>query len=145
MKEKRFVIFYIMCTNSFYPSVTLPITLVNGSCSLTDQISRNLPLPADVVCSRIMVSQLSDHLTCITFIIVLQSNYCQPKFDNIHTNNIESLVKKRNKLSNVSYKLNWNLMTDPNLTYNTLENLILSALDKYMPKRRVRLIDISMK
>ena len=55
-------------------------------------------------------------------------------------NSREARAKFKNEIeiSNLSRRLNPNLMTDPNLTYNILEDAILSARDKHMPKRNVR-------
>ena len=121
-------------------SYCLPTRFANRSCSLIDQVYCKLPLPADAVSSRIVVTQLSDHLPCITSIKTLQSKHRHPKFVTIRTNSREAIARFKNEIeiSNLSRRLNPNLMTDPNLTYNLLEDAILSARDKHMPKRNVR-------
>ena len=120
-------LFDILCTNSFYPRVTLPMRFVYRSCSLIDQVYCKLPLPADAVSSRIVVTQPSDHLPRITSIKTLQSKHRHPKFVTIRTNSREAIAHCKNEIeiSNL-------------LTYNILEDIILSARDKHMPKRNVR-------
>ena len=139
-REKFSDFFDMLCTNSFYPRVTLPTRFANRSCSLIDHVYCKLPLPADAVSSRIVVTQLSDHLPCIISIKTLQSKHRHPKFVTIRTNSREAIAKFKNEIeiSNLSRRLNPNLMTDPNLTYIILEDAILSARDKHMPKRNVR-------
>ena len=138
-KERFSDFFDMLCTYSFYPRVTLPTRFTNRSCSLIDQVHCKLPVQADAVSSRIVVTQLSDHSLCITPIKTLQSRYRHTKFVTIRTNSREAMAKFKNEIeiSNLSRSLNPNLMTDPNLTYNLLD-AILSARDKHLPKRNVR-------
>ena len=132
--------FGMFYTNSFYPRVTLPTHFANRPYSLIDKVYCKLPLPANTVSSRILVTQLSDHLHCTTSIKVVQSKHRHPKFVTIRTNSSEAITNLKNEIEipNLSHRLNSSLMTDPNLNYNTLQDIILSARGKaYAKTKRV--------
>ena len=71
-REKYNDFLELMCTNSFYPEVTLPTKFANKSCSLIDQIYCKSTLPISALSSKIAINQLSDHFSCIVSIKLLR-------------------------------------------------------------------------
>ena len=129
-----------MCTNSFYPKITLPTRFANKSCSLIDQIYCKSTLSISAISSKIVISQLSDHFPCIVSIKLLHEKKHKPKYVSIHacTRSIINNFKDELKSEIPKLILVNNLMTDPNLSYQAFEDFVLRIKEKNMPMKTVR-------
>ena len=107
----------LMCTNSFYPKITLSTRFANKSCCLIDQICCKTTLPISAFSSKIVISQLSDHFSCIVSIKLLREKK-KPKCVSIRacTSSIINDFKDELKSEIPKLILDNNLMTDPNLS-----------------------------
>ena len=127
-----------MCTNSFYPKITLPTKFANKSCCLIDQIHCKSTLPISAFSSKIVISQLSDHFPCIVSIKLLREKKHKPKYVSIRTRSIINDFKNELKSEIPKLILNNNLMTDPNLSYQAFKDFVLRIKDKNMPMKTIR-------
>ena len=87
---------------------TLPTRFANRSCSLIDQVYCKLPLPVDAVSSRIVVTQLSDHLPWIISIIMTCSKYnahTDPIFKKLKLLKIQDIFNVQNLKIYYKYKI----------------------------------------
>ena len=129
-----------MRKNSFYPKITLPTRFANKSCSVIDQIYCKTTLPISAFSSKIVISQLSDHFSCIVSIKLLREKKHKPKYVSIRacTRSIINDFKDELKSEIPKLILDNNLMTDPNLSYQAFEDFVLRIKDKNMPMNTVR-------
>ena len=137
----------LMCTNSFYPKITLPTRFANKSCSLIDQVYCKSPLPITDFSSKIVISQLSDHLPYITSIKLLhEKKKHKPKYVSTRVCTPSTISDFKDELKNEisNLNLNNNLMNDPNLSYEALEDFLIRIKDKHMPMK-TDLININIK
>ena len=80
-REKFEEFFDLMCTNNFFPKITLPTRFAKRSCSLVDQMFCKVPQKERVnITSSIIFSSLSDHFPCITNFNILNGNPPKQKF-----------------------------------------------------------------
>ena len=116
-----------MCTKSFHPGITLPTRFANKSYSLIDQVYNKSSLPITAFSSKIVTSQLSDHLLCITPIKLLHEIKHKPKYVSIRACTPYTISDFKDELKNEIYNLtlNNNLMTDPNLSYEAFEDFVI--------------------
>ena len=77
-REKFEDFFDLMCTNSFYPKITLPTRFSKHSCSLIDQFF--CKVPHKNISSSIVLSSISDHFPCIVKVNILRESNKPPKY-----------------------------------------------------------------
>ena len=116
----------------FYPTVTLPTRLSESSATLIDNIFSNSHESNSSV-SGIMINNMSDHLPCFhCFELGIQSS--QPtKFTykrNISQNSISNLYDYLISI-NILDKLK-QTHDDPNTQYNIFDNILTSAINKFI-------------
>ena len=131
----------LMCTNNFYPKISLPTRYSNHSCSLIDQIFCKVPNKENVVfSSSVIVSKISDHFPCVVNMSILKETKKSPKYIYVRQMKESIIQDFRNDLmnSNIISKLNPNLMSDVNIEYNKFEKIILNAYNKHFPMRKVK-------
>ena len=82
MKEKNLKDFFdLMCTNSFYPQITLPTRFSEHSCSLTDQkFCKVAHKDHKNISSSIVLSSISDYFPCIVKGNILRESNKPPKY-----------------------------------------------------------------
>ena len=120
----------------FYPTVTLPTRLSESSATLIDNIFSNSHESNSSV-SGIMINNMSDYLSCFhCFELGIQSS--QPtKFTykrNISQNSISNLYDYLISI-NILDKLK-QTHDDPNTQYNIFDNILTSAINKFMPLKK---------
>ena len=140
-REKFEEFFDLMCTNNFFPKITLPTRFAKRSCSLVDQMFCKVPQKERVnITSSIIFSSISDHFPCITNFNILNGNPPKQKFmcsrviKETAINEFKEDLTKRNICSYFSS----NLMTDPNSSYSKFEEILATSYNKHFPEKRVK-------
>ena len=130
-----------MCTNNFYPKISLPTRYSKNSCSLIDQMFCKVPLKEDIeFSSSIIVSRISDHFPCIATLKILKRDTKHPKFTHARPMNDHAIQRFKDDLANscISSVLNPNLMTDPNTEFEKFEKIVSFYFDKHFPEKTIK-------
>ena len=139
-REKFEEFFDLMCTNNFFPKITLPTRSSKKSCTLIDQMFCKSPhLDHTNISSSIIMSKISDHFPCLVKLEILNDKPKIPKYIQKRVISEAATHNFREELrsSDISSHLNANLMTDPNPGYDIFERIALSAYGKHFPNKRV--------
>ena len=107
--------------HTFYPKIILPTRFSDRNCTLIDNFLCKLS-PA-IINSKagILMNNLSDHIPCAINIPNMCNNYQRAsKFIHLKTNDINSVTNFKMEIinANIYYKLNHDVMGDPNDNYN---------------------------
>ena len=140
-REKFEEFFDLMCTNNFFPKITLPTRSSKKSCTLIDQMFCKSPhLDHTNISSSIIMSTISDHFPCLVKLEILNDKPKTPKYIQKRVISEAATHNFREELrsSDMSSHLNANLMTDPNPEYDIFERIALSPYEKYFPNKRVK-------
>ena len=140
-REKFEEFFDLMCTNNFFPKITLPTRSSKKSCTLIDQMFCKSPhLDHTNISSSIIMSKISDHFPCLVKLEILNDKPKRPKYIQKRVISEAATHNFRDELcsSDISSHLNANLMTDPNPEYDIFERIALSAYEKHFPNKRVK-------
>ena len=140
-REKFEEFFDLMCTNNFFPKITLPTRSSKKSCTLIDQMFCKSPhLDHTNISSSIIMSKISDHFPCLVKLEILNEKPKRPKYIQKRVISEAATHNFREELrsSDISSHLNANLMTDPNPEYDIFERIALSAYEKHFPNKRVK-------
>ena len=140
-REKFEEFFDLMCTNNFFPKITLPTRSSKKSCTLIDQMFCKSPhLDHTNISSSIIMSKISDHSPCLVKLEILNEKPKRPKYIQKRVISEAATHNFREELrsSDISSHLNANLMTDPNPGYDIFERIALSAYEKHFPNKRVK-------
>ena len=130
-----------MCTNNFFPKITLPTRSSRKSCTLIDQMFCKSPhLDHTNISSSIIMSEISDHFPCLVKLKILNDKPKRPKYiqKRVISEAATHNFREELRLSDISSHLNANLMTDPNPEYDIFERIALSAYEKHFPNKRVK-------
>ena len=139
-REKFGDFFDLMCVNGFLPKITFPTRFAQKSCSLIDQIFCRFPESYINFSSAIIMSMISDHNPCIVSINLLKAKSHNPKFLKMRKFNENALQRYREELmhSEIINQIENDLSTDPNTTFDILNQALIAAKDKHFPERGVR-------
>ena len=140
-REKFEDFFDLMCTNSFYPKITLPTRFSKHSCSLIDQMFCKVPHKDHKnISSSIVVSNISDHFPCIVKVDILRESNKPPKYIYVRTANDTAINNFRNDLleTDIASIISSDLTADPNSEYAKFERIITTAYQKHFPEKRVK-------
>ena len=140
-REKFGDVLDLMCTNIFFPKISLPTRFARHSCSLIDQIFfKTLHKKHVSISSSIIFSNISDHLPCTVNLSISKHTTKQQKYVRTRVINDTSISNFRGELTeiNMSSLLNANLATDPNTDYEKFENIITKTYDKHFSEKRVK-------
>ena len=140
-REKFEEFFDLMCTNNFFPKITLPTRSSKKSCTLIDQMFCKSPhLDHTNIFSSIIMSKISDHFPCLVKLEILNEKPKRPKYiqKRVITEAATHNFREELHSSDISSHLNANLMTDPNPGYDIFERIALSAYEKHFPNKRVK-------
>ena len=140
-REKFEDFFDLMCTNSFYPKITLPTRFSKHSCSIIDQMSCKVPHKDHKnISSSIVVSNISDHFPCIVKVDILRESNKPPKYIYVRTANDTAINNFRNDLlgTDIASIISSDLMAVPNSEYAKFERIITTAYGKHFPEKRVK-------
>ena len=112
-REKFEDFFDLMCTNSFYPKITLPTRFSKHSCSLIDQIFCKVPHKDHKnISSSIVLSSISDHFPCIVKVNILRESNKPPKYIYVRKANDTAIKKLSNRPLGNWYRVNYQLRPD---------------------------------
>ena len=134
--------FDIFVTKGFFPRIIHPTRFSKKRGTLIDQIYSNLPLSSGYIKSGLLHTLLSDHLPYFTsFEILPQSNKNNPKYVKINRYDDNSIEAFSEDLRNFINGQNFNsdLLTNPNKTYNKIEECIQKSTDIHLQPKIVRL------
>ena len=139
-REKFDEFFYLMCTNHFFPKITLPTRSSKRSCALIDQMFCKLPhLDQANISSAIIMSNISDHFPCLVKLEILKDKPKRPKYIQKRIISEAATHNFREELRSlyISSQLSPNLMTYPNPEYDIFERITVTAYEKHFPNKRV--------
>ena len=140
-REKYDDFFDMMCTNNFYPKIMFPTRIAKRSHSLWDQIFCKVPCKEQAdVSAAILLSGISDHFPCVVNFKILNKRSVTPKYIYKRSVTESSIEQYRAHLRNLNIHthLNADLMTDPNGSYQTFENLMQNTYERHFPQKRVK-------
>ena len=124
--------------NSFLPAIVFPTRFTDKKGSLIDNFFTKLN-PSSISNAGIILQNISDHLPYFCSLnlntnIKRNENYI--KFRNINDNTI-SLLKRELSDMNISQQLHLDI-PDTNLNYEIFEDILLDAINKHMPLKKVK-------
>ena len=131
----------MMCTNNFYPKIMFPTRIAKRSHSLLDQIFCKVTCKEQAdISAAILLSGISDHFPCVVNFKILNKRPVPPKYIYKRSVTESSLEQYRADLRNLNIHthLNADLMTDPNGSYQTFENLMQNTYERHFPPKRVK-------
>ena len=94
----------------------------------------------NVLKSGIIFSKISDHLPCFAIINVKKDRRKLPKLVTINVNNEQAVQSFKDELQNkISAEMfDRNPLSDPNVNYNKLNEILVECKKKHMPTKQVR-------
>ena len=138
-REKYAEFLDLMCTNNFFPRITLPTRIAKRSQSLIDQIFCKVPFKdlSDSSAS-VVLSAISDHFPCVVNFKILNKKQLPPKYVNTRKISDQAIKDFRDDLLkiNISSHLNSNLMVNPNSEYEKFDDIIQNFYHKHFPEKR---------
>ena len=132
--------FIKLCSRGFFPRITLPTRIQSPSLSLIDNILTNeIDKNTDSI-SGILINDLSDHKIIFTFLNDKSYLVKVDKFIDIEKRDKRSMNNFINELKylNIYDQLDKELTGDPNENYQLLSSRLNAALEKHMPRKRVK-------
>ena len=130
-----------MLEHSFYPKITLPTRLNRTSgATLINNIYCELSSQTLTTSAGIILDELSDHYPYFLGIDNLNIKQTKPpQCVKQKINNIRAMENLRDMLdSNITNKLNCDLLADSNENYNILHRHMKSLKDKHMPEKYIK-------
>ena len=141
-REKFADFLHLMLSHNFCPKITYPTRFAKYSASLLDMIFiRNSDISShSSTKSGILYSSISDHHSCFCFLGNQTLKKTPPKYIEIEAsdqNSIDNFVEAMSN-SNLINKIDRDIFTDPNLTYEIIENEINNLRAEHLPMKKVR-------
>ena len=139
-----------MCTNSFFPKITLPTRCASRSCTLIDNMFCKVPQKDNLknaVSSAVLLSRISDHFPCVVNFQNLEMCPLRPKYI-LKRSTTESHVNafREDLLEiNIPSHLNANLACDQTLIMKNSKVLSLSHMTNIFLKNELNLINTSIR
>ena len=118
-----------------------PTRIAKRSHSLLDQMFCKVPCKEQAdVSAAILLSGISDHFPCVVNFKILNKRSVPPKYIYKRSVTESSIEQYRPDLRNLNIHthLNADLMTDPNGSYQTFENLMQNTYESHFPPKRVK-------
>ena len=132
--------FDLLVSQNAQPCITLPTRFSKHNATLIDHIFCREAKDMNVVKSGILLTKISDHLPCFTVIEVKNQKRKSPKYVNITVNNKEAIEKFKLELDKSvnEAKFDRELLTDPNINYIKLDQILAACKSTHLPTKRVR-------
>ena len=139
-REKIQEYFDLMTTHNFLPQITLPTRFSKRNGTLIDQIFCKFAGKTTTAISGILMNKISDHLPCFSSINIKKTKKTKPKYINVTVNTPGAINAFKDEIGNMigDTLFENSLLTDPNINYAKLENILLAAKDKHLPRRTVK-------
>ena len=133
--------FDLFVAQSFYPKIIQPTRLAKKKGTLIDQtFCKFSDSIQESSFSGIILSAMSDHLPHFTCIDITQHKKAVPKYVKLNRKDVTSFNSFQNEIETqlANAHIPNDLITDPNNTYNTLDNIKLSAKRMHLQPTTVR-------
>ena len=128
-------------TNGFYPKIVQPCRFTKKTGSVIDHTFCKLSENTSKSHSGILISNMSDHLPHFTCLDILSNQQKPPKYIIKEKHDEASLLSFYNEIESSLRNTHFpnELTTDPNVTYNLLEKIIVSAKEKHLKPVKTKL------
>ena len=128
-------------TNGFYPKIVQPCRFTKKTASVIDHIFCKLSENTSKSYSGILISNMSDHLPHFTCLDILSNQQKPSKYIIKEKHDETSLLSFNNEIDISLRNTHFpnELTTDPNVTYNLLGKIILSAKEKHLNPMKTKL------
>ena len=132
--------FDLLTSQSAQPCITLPTRFTKHSATLIDHIFCREVAKMNVVKSGIIMTKISDHLPCFIVINIEKNKRNYPKYINVSVNNETARENFRRDLDNTLEQTIFNreLLTNPNINYEKLNEILINCKEKHLPTKRVK-------
>ena len=137
-REKFVEILDLLCTNNFFPRITLPTRIAKRSQSLIDQIFRRVASnDLSDFSASIVLSAMSGLFPCVVNFKILNRKQLPPKDVNTRKISDEAIKDFRDDWlkMNIPSHLNSNLMVNPNLEYEKFDYIIQNFYRNHFPEK----------
>ena len=121
----------MMTSHSFFPQITYPTRLSHTSATLIDNLFCKIDKNSNDTIAGSLLNNLSDHFVVLQITVDITLNQKLIKIYPPNNTAVQNIIMDINS-SDLYNKLNNNLTTDPNLTYNLIHGVIENAKDKHM-------------
>ena len=127
-----------MLANNLLPVITFPTRFTDYSCSLIDNMFTNIS--TDYLSSRILLSDISDHLPYLMLFKIDRKHSKHPKYIFSRKNDKKSLDSLYAILESkqIFEQLNTDNTANPNYNYHILETVLVDSINKTMPLRKFK-------
>ena len=132
--------FDILLGESIFPCITLPTRFSKRSATLIDHLFCRDYADMTTVKSGIILTKISDHLPCFSVLKIQKFKKQTPKFITISAVNKNSIDNFKQdvatQIDNTSFEKG--LLSNPNINYDKLHDILLHCKHKNMPTKTVR-------
>lgn len=139
-REKYQEYFDLFLSNGLVPTITLPTRFSKKKATLIDQIFSKSSNCISTSTSGIFITKLSDHLPCFTIVNINKPKKINPKLVKLRINtpeaNVNFIQDIKSSVENTNFSND--LLQDPNISYNKLEDIIRKSKDKNLPTKLVK-------
>ena len=130
----------LFLANGSIPQITLPTRFSRRKATLIDQIYCRFTKMSSHNSSGVIVTKISDHLPCFSFINFSSNSNKKPKYIKIQARGPEAINSFKTEVKNgiSATEFDSALLSDPNFNYNKLEHIITEARSKAFPIKEVK-------
>jgi len=131
--------FETILANGFLPKLTLPTRVTHTSSTLIDNFLVKISDSFSQCTAGILVSDLSDHYPCFIKLDYLKLMPSRNKLVKVRCRDERALRSFKNEVGDRcrNWKFEADLDKDPNLNYNSLHDILTSALNTHLPTKMV--------
>ena len=139
-REKIQEYFDLLTTHNFLPQITLPTRFSKRKGTLIDQIFCKFSGKTTTAISGIVINKISDHLPCFSCINIKKTKKTNPKYINVTVNTSAAIDAFKGEVKYMIGQTHFesSLLTDPNVTYAKLDDILQCAKNKHLPQRKVK-------
>ena len=132
--------FETILSNGFIPKITFPTRITSQSSTLIDNILVKISRSFSYTTAGILLSNISDHLPCFISLDYLEVKENSVKYVKTWLRSEKSYSRFKNEISDTCCvnHFNQDIMCDPNVNYEILDQKIKQAFDKHIPVKLVK-------
>ena len=142
IKEKEHVnaFFYCMISSGYFPKLTLPTRITSNSRTLIDNCFVKSLADLSDITSGILHQNISDHQPYFISLNKIMLPQSKHKFVKVATHTSIAFAALKEELSHLCSidKFKQDLHDDPNLNYNTLNDILTTSIKKHFPTKLVK-------